>query len=470
MRRALPILAALLTGLVTYGAADVVDVAPGVLTYDRPGDVAQITSEAQVGAPPTVLPAAGEQAPRPTDDSLARQLDPQVRDAWLGPSVGMVVRDALTGDVLYDHRGDRPMTPASTQKILSAAAVARTLDPATRMQTQVVEGAKGELVLVASGDTLLASGAGDPGATEGHAGLRDLARAVAESLGPQAKGEKLPLRLDGTYAAGPRVPSTWDPADLAAGYTQRVTMIGLADERPQVFEPSPRYPERSVLKALAAELKKEGVATTPELDPDSWSEPAPDGAEVLGQVESAPVSEVLAEALRSSDNALTENLARQAAQADGAEASTARDVADWVRATLDEAGVDMSGVTMVDASGLSSGQKIPASVISDTMQLGITGSARSLRTVLLELPVAGVSGTLHDRFVAEDSRPAAGIARAKTGTLTGISSLAGTTVTSDGRVLTYTILADKVPDTTGTLGARAVLDRMVGILTSCGCR
>lgn len=470
MRTLSAVLASVLIALIAYGAADTADVVPGVLTYDDPDDVAQITPAPGDGEAPDVLPAVHEDAPLPTRQGLAGQLDPQVRDNWLGPSVGMVVRDASTGEVLYDHRGDQPMSPASTQKILTAAAVADTLDTARRMRTQVVAGEEGELVLVASGDTMLAKGEGDPGMTEGQAGLGDLARAVAESLGPQAKGEELSLRLDATYAAGPRVPKTWDPADLAHGYTQRVTMIGLAEERPKPFEPAPEYPERSVLKALAAQLKKVGIEAKPDLSPKSWRTPAPPGAEVLGQVESAPISEVLAEALRSSDNALTENLARQAAAAEGVDISSTSAVAGWVRDTLADAGVDMSGVRLVDASGLSKGQRIPAGVISDTMQLGITGSARSLRTVLLELPVAGLSGTLHDRFVADDARAATGIARAKTGTLTGISSLAGTTVTADGRVLTYAILADKVPDTTGTLGARAVLDRMVGILTSCGCR
>ena len=100
-----------------------------------------------------------------------------------------------------------------------------------------------------------------------------------------------------------------------------------------------------------------------------------------------------------------------AAVADGAEASFA-EVTRWVRTTLEDAGVDMTGAKLRDNSGLSSGQVVPARVISDVMQLGITGSATSMTRVLSDLPIAGLTGTLHDRFLVEESRGAAGIARA----------------------------------------------------------
>ena len=72
----------------------------------------------------------------------------------------------------------------------------------------------------------------------------------------------------------------------------------------------------------------------------------------------------------------------------------------------------MTGARLKDNSGLSSGQVVPARVISDVMQLGITGSATSMTRVLSDLPIAGLTGTLHDRFLVEESHGAAGIARA----------------------------------------------------------
>lgn len=463
MRRTLIAMTAIAAVAVGYGVADAHDEVPGVLTIDE----AVSEQVPQPGSPTAVLPAASEVSPLPSRSGLQRALATDVDAKALGPRVGVVVRDARTGDVIWSQGEDRPQTPASTAKLLTAAAVSERTDLSRTMETTVVAGEDDELVLVAAGDTMLAPGAGDPTKVEGRAGLADLAKQVAASLG--TKGGKRTLRLDATYAAGERYAPGWSMADVAAGYTQGVSMVGLAGDRPEPFKASPKFPERAVLKAFAKQLKKAGVPVTIDSSASSWQQAAPTGAEELGSVESAPMGDVLALALDHSDNALTENVARQASLADGAGASFAETTA-WVRSTLEEAGVDLTGVKLLDNSGLSSGQVVPARVISDVMQLGITGSAKPLTQVLSQLPIAGLTGTMHDRYRTDESHAAAGIARAKTGTLTGTSALAGTTTTEDGRLLTYVLIADRVPSTTGTLGARAALDRIVADVTACGCR
>jgi D-alanyl-D-alanine carboxypeptidase/D-alanyl-D-alanine-endopeptidase (penicillin-binding protein 4) len=57
--------------------------------------------------------------------------------------------------------------------------------------------------------------------------------------------------------------------------------------------------------------------------------------------------------------------------------------------------------------------------------------------------------------------------RAKTGTLNGVHSLAGTVVTADGRLLAFAVLADGATSSRGA--AEAALDEVAAELARCGC-
>ena len=64
---------------------------------------------------------------------------------------------------------------------------------------------------------------------------------------------------------------------------------------------------------------------------------------------------------------------------------------------------------------------------------------------------------------------AAGLVRAKTGTLTGVSALAGTVEDADGRLLAFVFVADRVRPATPSPRATA-LDRLATAVAGCGCR
>ena len=473
---------AVLLAATGYAAADVMDVAPGILTLDRP---VAIPTPTVSGTPAPVLlpvPAAtvdpmltdeGATAPLPTAKGLADAFGGASDDPALDGGVGISVRDAITGAELYALDADQPRVPASTAKLLAALAVADTLDLREAMTTRVVATpGSSDLVLVAGGDTLLAPGKGTPDAVAGRAGLADLASQVAAALKPTGT-TKVTLRLDLSWAPGPRYPPAWNPDDVRDGFTQAVVMTGLATQLPAAGRPSPIRPETEVAKAFVAALKAKGVSAT--LAPDkTWGDPASEDAVELGSVRSATYGEVLDLALDRSENALTENLVRQAAATAGRSTTKGGDNAAFVVERLTAHGIPTEGLVLKDASGLSPGQAASAATLSGVLHLAATDSpdqVPGLRDVIAGLPVSGVSGTMRGRFSSDATEDVVGVPRAKTGTLKAGSALAGTTVTADGRPLTFVVLVDEFPeDFGGTLRARAALDRIVAALTRCGCR
>lgn len=463
-------------GAGAYVAADVYDLVPGVLTIDQRVDPAtlppaeprpEVTGLVEL---PTVsrgvpLEMADDEAPPPDQAALTAAIDAQLSQPGWYDAAAVIVADGLTGQVLYEREPDRPVTPASTQKLLSGAAVLTTLDPNSRLTTSAVRTGPDSLALVAGGDTMLDPGHGDHGSVEGYAGLADLAdQVVARLAGEADPPAAVTVSIDMSYAAGPRYSPNWNMEDVYVGYTQGVTMVGLAGQRPRPFFPSPPEPEKEVLAAFAAALTAAGLSATVTEEPVSAT--AVSGPR-LGAVRSATVAELTALAMDDSDNALTEGLARQASASVGGP-TYFEGVAAFVVDTVGALGIDTSGAGLTDASGMSYDQVLPARVISEVLTLATSGADPRLAPLIAELPVSGLTGTLHDRFHATSTRGAAGIPRAKTGTINATIALAGTTMTRDGRLLTFTAIAYQVPRE-GRLEARLALDRLVAALTECGC-
>lgn len=467
-----------LLGVGGYATADVLDVAPGILTLDRPGLVPTPTVS---GSPaPVVLPTPGRSAPAlraaaadasvPTTDGLRAAVDAAATDPELAGHLGMSVRDGVTGAELLGVRPTEARVPASTAKLLAAVAITDTLDLGARIPTTVVAPpGSPDLVLVVKGDMLLSPTAGDPDAVEGRAGLADLADQVAAALRPRGR-TTVRLRLDLSFAPGPRIPPTWVRNDVRDGFAGPVVMTGLSTLQARPLRPAPTAPEAAVARALVARLAERGVQAT--LAPaDTWTAPAPEGAEVLGRVESATYGELLGHALAVSDNTLAESLVRQAAATAGAPTRAAGDNAAFIRGRLEADGIPVPGLVLKDASGLSPGQAVAPVTLSAVLARAVEGGSEPLRSVVAGLPVSGLEGTLAGRFTEKATADVLGVPRAKTGTLRQGSSLAGTTTTVQGRPLLFVVQVDGFAQTfDGTLRARAALDRIVAALTRCGCR
>jgi len=463
-RLVVPLVALAIAG---YVGADVADVVPGVLTASAPAAAPAPrptpSDPSRVPAEPA-LPALSQQAPRPAPAALRARLRPLLGSRALGGSGTASVLDAATGDALLDVGGASARVPASTTKLLTGAAVLSAVGGATRIATTAVQGSSpDEVVLVGAGDMLLGTGASQPRAVAGRAGLGTLAEQVAGALSRSGRSRVVVTFDDTAFVAGTTAP-TWSAADVSFGLTGRVAALGLARDRARPGRPGAADPARSAARAFAAALRRSGV----EVRGTPARTTAPSGARVLGRVDSAPVADVLAIALQESDNALAEALAHLVATALGRPA-TFEDSAIAVLDQVQRLGINTGTTRIVDGSGLGRGSRVPARVLADVLLLAASDARPELRPLLEGLPVSGFTGTLADRFRKAPAATAAGRVRAKTGTLTGVNTLAGLTVDADGRLLVFAFMADRVP-AGGTLAARAAMDRVGAALTACGCR
>jgi D-alanyl-D-alanine carboxypeptidase/D-alanyl-D-alanine-endopeptidase (penicillin-binding protein 4) len=187
----------------------------------------------------------------------------------------------------------------------------------------------------------------------------------------------------------------------------------------------------------------------------------------LGAVRSPPLVQVIDWMLQQSDNVIAEEMGRQVALAAGKPASF-DGATDAIVAKLDELGLPGDDADLYDASGLSRHNGISPTLLTDVLVLAAGGKQPALTSLFGSLPVAGWSGTLETRFVTPSpNRVAQGIVRAKTGSLSGVNTMAGELTTKDGRLLVFAIMAN---GSANAVTARAALDRVAAELVSCGCR
>src|SRR5690606_22545315 len=111
-----------------------------------------------------------------------------------------------------------------------------------------------------------------------------------------------------------------------------------------------------------------------------------------------------------------------------------------VMAGLEDLGLDTTGILFFDGAGYSARNRVSAAQLVEALRLSLTD--RNTEDFLQSLPVGALEGTVGGRF---GGTPAAGLLRAKTGSLTGVTSLAGIVQTADGRVLVFAVLADGMP-------------------------
>ncbi|WP_183095724.1 D-alanyl-D-alanine carboxypeptidase/D-alanyl-D-alanine endopeptidase [Nocardioides stalactiti] len=434
-------------------------------------------------APPPEVDVPPVRRPRPVAgpaDSRAR-LDLNAVEAalrgYLGDRdlgkhvVGTVVPLDGKDEYTYGPSSDRLAIPASTTKIVTSAVALSLLGPDHRFTTRTVlerGGATPRLVLVGGGDPFLNS---HPKAMWGtqtdatfvapKADIVTLARQTARAL--TADGvRKVRLGYDDSLFSGPSENPHWRADYVPDDVVSPITALWVDEGRDPIGYGRVADPSLTAGQLFAAALVRVGitvVGTPVDVVADS-------AASEVAAVESATLAQIVQRVLEVSDNEGAEVLLRHAGLAGGEEGSF-EGGQDAVQRVLKAHDIAMDGSVLHDGSGLSRENLMSPRLLVDVIRWAASEDEPDLRGVLAGLPVAGYTGSLAGRF---DAGPAdgPGRVRAKTGTLTGVTSLAGLAVDLDGSLLVFAMLADAVPPARSGL-AQVAMDNAASALGACRC-
>jgi serine-type D-Ala-D-Ala carboxypeptidase/endopeptidase (penicillin-binding protein 4) len=401
-------------------------------------------------------------APAPSAAGVAAELATATRSVTGGAQLAGEVVDASTGAELWARRPTAAEPPASTTKLITAAAALSTLGPDARLTTRTAR----------VGDTVYLVGGGDPTlvrdassyvspAYPQPATLAALARRTAAALGAD---RRVRLRLDTSAWSGPSLARGWKPSYVTEGDITPPSALELDEGR---IDPADEFATRSPTPAaqagdaFVALLEHDGVRVVGA----TRLGVAPAGATSLGSVSSPPVAALVQRMLTVSDDDLAEALGRAVAAHQGLPTTFVGAGAAVISAAI-SLGVPTSGLTLQDTSGLSHLDRITPAALVAVLRLAASSAHPDLRSLVEGLPVAGLTGTLAERYLTAPSDAAAGVLRAKTGTLTGVNTLAGLVVDHSGRLLIFAFLASHDPLPGLTVPA---VDGLASRLVHCGC-
>lgn len=428
------------------------DTAPAAVEPPEGLDLPALTRPAPVADP---LPDAGTLSP----EKVRRAVDRFLRDRDLGKSVHAVVAGMDGGPPALSFGAD-PGMPASTTKLLTATAALDTLGPDHTFETTVVGGGANRIVLVGGGDPFLARRPESSGWPHG-ADVMSLAHRTAAALHQRGRG-KVRVGYDDSLFTGPAENPKWRRSYVPDGVVSPITALWVDEGVDASGFGRVADPSADAAAEFVRAIERSGIRVL--------GKPAPEragrGAPVLARVTSAPLAEIVEQVLSVSDNEGAEVLARHVGLAVSGKGSSAAG-ADAVLSTLRRLSVHTDGATVYDGSGLSRKDRIDPDTLVDVLRVASSRNHPDLRPVLTGLPVAGFTGSLALRF--DDAPvPGRGHVRAKTGTLTGVSALAGVATDLDGVPLVFALIADRVK-LRDTLDARDALDDLAAALGSCHC-
>ena len=460
--------------------------------------------------PPKTEASVEKDAPVPhAVHQLQAELEAILSHPLLATSnVGVKVVSLANGEVLYQNDADKLYHPASTMKLLTAATALVKLKPNFRFHTVLYVDplAQGNIYLKGSGAPLFTDD--------------DLEKMVEKLTAMDVKTVHGDIVVDETYFDGIRRGKgwMWDDGPLG-GYFSHLSALTINRNRVLVhispgssvgdsvhiaLQPPTEYMKvlnkaTSVAPSGMAKLRIERQSKPVEanvltihgamkigaptisrrvdvVDPALYCGTllkerlarqgimlegtvrygeVPDGAIPLADHVSPPLSDIILKMNKSSDNLIAELLLKTVGATINGVPGTAEKGIAVIDAFLSEIGLDNTHYALADGSGVSRYNLASASLLTDLLVYMFRNFA-VMPEYLVSLPIAGVDGTLHQRM---KGMKAEGILRAKTGTIRGITALAGYTTTADGEMLAFAILMSNY---VGTATPRRALQDQIG--------
>lgn len=356
---------------------------------------------------------------------------------YAGGLSGAYVRDVDSGTELFSWRADAPRIPASVEKLYTTASSLLRDGPAFTVPTVAAVTAAPDAPGTATGDLYLI-GSGDP--TLSTPKLQRLAQDVRAAGVTRVRKVYGDDRAWDTRIGGPDSGFRYDR--WLGGQLRALSVNRGWDGRR--LQPSPAgYAARK----LTATLRQVGV----KVEAAGGAKAAPEDVTEIARVTSPPLRDLARATNVPSDNYLAEMLLKGLGARHGALGTTAQGAA-VARATLDDFGIRPR---IVDGSGLSRANRTtPRQVVRLLERMAGQETGAAFRA---SLPVAGQTGTIRRRM---RGTPAAGNCRAKTGTLNGVSALAGYCRARDGGDVAFAILMSRV----GIFTAHGAQNRMAAAI------
>jgi D-alanyl-D-alanine carboxypeptidase/D-alanyl-D-alanine-endopeptidase (penicillin-binding protein 4) len=363
-------------------------------------------------------------------DSIQARLNSLMQDPLLERTqLGLMVYDITADRTIYSYGARQTLRPASTMKLLTAVTALDLLGGDYLYRTSLhYTGEVRNRVLI--GDIYCVGGM-DPMFDEED--MNSFVRSI------------LALGIDSIQGRLVSVTSFKEENLWGEGWCWD-------DDNPQLT-PLLVMRKNEFLDRLSEKLRRSGVRL---FNAPYATEPLPKNALNLG-TRFRPLKDILVPMLKESDNLYAESMFFQIAAQMGPRPAKAVHARQLIKATLGKAGVANIEYKIADGSGLSLYNYVTPELMVKLLVYAYRKPA-IIQHLYSALPIAGEDGTLKKRML---KTPAKGRVRAKTGTLEGISSLAGYCPTAEGHMLAFCIINQGVMKNTD---GREFQDKLCTIL------